>query len=85
MYNITFSRQATRHLRRIPQPWQGNILSKIEDIAECPYAEHHDVRKLFGREGYRLRVGSYRVLYTIESDQLSIHILDLGPRGSIYQ
>jgi mRNA interferase RelE/StbE len=41
------------------------------------------VKKLQGREGYRLRVGTWRVLYRIDGDTTTI--LDLGARGGIYR
>ncbi len=54
-------------------------------IAENPYGEHPQVTKLQGREGYRLRVGNYRVLYIIQDNQLVICVLDVLPRGQAYK
>lgn len=40
-------------------------------------------KKLQGREGYRIRVGRYRVVYTVDQGQLVIGIFTLGPRGGV--
>ncbi len=57
------------------------IRERIDSYARSP-ALAADVVKLKGREGYRLRVGGYRVIFRRDSDRLSI--LDIGPRGDIY-
>ena len=45
-----------------------------------------DRKAMKGRPGlYRLRVGNYRVLYTVEEQVLIVHILDVGNRGDIYK
>jgi len=44
-----------------------------------------DIARLKGREGYRLRIGGFRAIYTIERNQLLILVLDAGPRGDIYK
>ena len=41
--------------------------------------------KLAGREGYRLRIGGYRGVYKIEGEQVTVVVLDVGPRGGIYK
>jgi mRNA interferase RelE/StbE len=61
------------------------IRSRIEQLAQNPYAVDNNVAKLQGRDGYRLRVDDWRVLYDLNDEQLIILILQIGPRGSIYQ
>ena len=41
--------------------------------------------KLAGREGYWLRIGGYRGVYKIEGEQVTVVVLDVGPRGGIYK
>lgn len=41
-------------------------------------------KKLKGREGYRIRVGDYRIIYNIFDAQLLIEVIDLGHRKDIY-
>lgn len=61
------------------------IREKLEGIATDPYAEHPNAKKLQGREGYRLRVGDWRVIYEIQNDQLVILVLKVAPRGEVYR
>ena len=44
-----------------------------------------DIKKLAGRDGYRLRFGGRRALYRVENDQLIIEVVKIGPRGDIYK
>ena len=48
-----------------------------------PARFRNNVRKLQGRNGYRLRVGDYRVIF--DEDHVVVTILDIGPRGSVYE
>ncbi|WP_330655486.1 type II toxin-antitoxin system RelE family toxin [Butyricicoccus intestinisimiae] len=45
-----------------------------------------DVKQLQGNDGlFRLRVGTYRVIYTIDNNRLVITVIDAGNRGQVYQ
>lgn len=61
------------------------IREKLEAIAANPYAEHPNAKKLQGREGYRLRVGDWRVIYEIQNDQLVILVLRIAQRAEVYR
>ena len=58
------------------------IRSKIEAYAQDPASQANNVKSLKGREGIRLRVGNWRVIMDDRDNVLAI--LDIGPRGSIY-
>ena len=85
MYRISFTKQAYRAFRRMPQNTSKLIREKLERIAADPYAQHNNVTKLQNRPGYRLRVGDLRVIYELQDDQLVILILKIGSRGEIYR
>ena len=70
-------------LRRMPANEQRRIRGKIDGYATDPDACARHVRKLKGREGYRLRIGPWRVIFDVQKDV--IRILDVGPRGRIYE
>jgi mRNA interferase RelE/StbE len=59
------------------------IRSKIEQYAANPTTLANNVIQLSGSSAKRLRVGDFRVLFT--ETETTITILDLGPRGGIYQ
>ena len=58
------------------------VRARIAALALDPYAPNNNATKLQGREGYRLRVGDWRVLYELEKDRLIV--LDVRPRGGAY-
>ncbi len=84
MYTITTTRLFDRRLSGLPHHWQKRILVKIGEIAANPYAQHNNVTKLQGRDGYRLRVGDWRVIYDLYNDRLVMIVLELDVRGGIY-
>ena len=43
------------------------------------------IKKLRGRDGYRIRVSDYRIIYDIFDDMLIVDVIDLGHRKKIYE
>lgn len=64
--------------------WQKRIREKIKNVAADPYEQHNNVTKLQGREGFRLRIGRWRVMYELHDDRLELWALEVDPRGGIY-
>ena len=84
---IFFTKTAAKELRKIRQ---GNpdifrkIRESIKDLAENPFPNGY--KKLKGEDdAYRIRVGSYRVLYTVKDAELLIEVFRVGPRGDVYK
>jgi len=82
MKQIVFTRVAQRVLERMPSNTSRLILRKIRQHADDPSSLARNVAKLQGREGYRLRVGDWRVIF--DEDGSILNILDVGPRGGVY-
>ncbi len=85
MYEIVISKSAAKDLRKLPSNWQKRILDKIKLLAENPYARNNNVKRLAGTDSYRLRIGDYRVIYQVDDDTIIITVLNIGPRGGVYQ
>ena len=68
----------------MPANWQKRIMSKIRDVAVNPYAPNNNLTKFQGEDGYRLRVGDWRVIYELEDERLVMLLLEVGSRGGIY-
>ena len=84
MYQIEYSRRSIRALRRMPANVAVLIRSKIEAVAQNPFGAQ-GVKKLVGRDAYRLRVGDWRVLYFLDGQRLRVLVMEIGPRGGVYQ
>lgn len=83
MFRVTYSAQAQKALRKMPTKTARRILGAIEKVAEDPERKDLDIKKLVGREGYRLRVGDWRVIYTKDGQILAV--LRIAPRGNVYK
>jgi mRNA interferase RelE/StbE len=86
VYRIIYKKSASRALAKLPRPIVQEFLEGFELLASDPTnTKTLDVKKLEGREGYRLRVGKWRALYRIEAEQLIIEVIKIGPRGDVYK
>lgn len=83
-YSITYKPSAVKALRKLERKYQQAIVSAIEALAHQPRPD--GVKKLQGGEGeYRLRVGSYRIIYDINDQDLVILVLHVGHRKDVYR
>ncbi len=64
MYQVRIERKAQKKLKKIPNPYYSKIKSAILDLAYEPRPV--GCKKLKGREGYRIRVADYRIIYEID-------------------
>ena len=82
-YKIYFRESVEKDFRTIPQKDIKKILQRIELLTKEP--RPHGCEKLTGQERYRLRQGRYRILYSIQDNELSIWIVKVGHRQDIYR
>ena len=82
-YRLEVSATAERQIRKLNRADQIRILQAIRRLAANPWPR--GCRKLRGFEDiYRIRVGTYRVIYSVENKRLLILILKVGHRRDIY-
>lgn len=81
-YRIELRPAALRALRRVDHADRDRIRGAIALLAHDPRPP--SARALRGRDGYRIRVGDYRILYTINDGALLIVVVALGHRGHVY-
>ena len=84
MFTIVTTKHFERELTRIPMNWQKRIVAKIRQVAADPYSPNRNVTKLQGRDGYRLRVGDWRIIYELDAGRLLMLVVEMGARGGIY-
>ena len=78
MFQISYSKKAVKFLKRQDVPSQKRLIAAIFRLPL-----EGDIKKLQGIDGYRLRVGNFRVLFNVNG--IIIDIIDIGNRGQIYK
>jgi mRNA interferase RelE/StbE len=81
-YSLNFTRQALRDLSGINEPNYSKVKQSIAALAENP--RPHGYKKLKNRNGYRIRIGDYRVIYDIFDAVLIIDVISIGHRKDVY-
>jgi mRNA interferase RelE/StbE len=83
-YQIEVDRDVLRVLRRLPRDLAARIDKAIQLLADEPRPA--GCKRLVGREDlFRIRVGDWRIIYTIKDDLLVVLVLELGARGGVYR
>ena len=83
-YSISFARSARKELERLPGDIAERILAKVEALSENPRPT--GVIKLHGQQNlWRLRVGDYRVVYSIDDFSRAIDISVIRHRREVYR
>ena len=83
-YKVCWKRSAKTELKRLDRSIIPKIIEAVEELARepCPTGS----RKLQGSEQlWRIRVGNYRVVYSIETAELTIEIIRVAHRQSAYK
>lgn len=82
-YQVRIIPSAEREMNRLPALIHGRIGRKILSLEDNPRPT--GAKKLSGREEYRLRVGDYRVLYTIDDKVHVLTVFAVGHRREVYR
>lgn len=82
-YTLRFEQAARKALQKKIHPQDAaRVRETMEALTGNPYPRQS--LKLRDREGYRLRVGDYRVIYEVDEDEAIITVLQIGHRQGIY-
>lgn len=82
-YTVVLSKKAQKQLDKLSDAIAEPIFEAIIKLQENPRPTGN--KKLKGRDGYRIRIGNYRVIYDIFDNELIIDIITLGHRKDIYE
>lgn len=82
MYNIIFSEKAERFLNKLNDSERERIIRALERIRIRPEGF---LEKLVGGEGYKLRVGDYRIFLDFNKKDLLILVIKIGYRKNVYK
>jgi mRNA interferase RelE/StbE len=81
-YRIELRPAAVRALRKLDPPIARRVQGAIALLAQDPRPPA--ARALKGRPGLRVRVGDYRIIYTVHDDVLLVIVVTLGHRSDVY-
>jgi len=82
-YEILIRRSAEKEIRDLPRDVRGRVVGRIRALASIPRPA--GCEKLTGRDAYRVRVGLYRIIYTIEDRRLVIEVVRVAHRREVYR
>jgi len=82
-YRLIIERAAQKSLAKISPPHQERIIQAIEGLAVEPRPPGS--KKLRQREAWRIRIGSYRVIYEIHDDQVMVLVVRIRHRRDAYR
>jgi mRNA interferase RelE/StbE len=82
-YEISIKKSAVKELEDIPKKELQKIIKKIKTLSSDPRLQGS--QKLSHREQYRIRQGDYRIIYSVQDDDLTVHIIKVGHRREIYR
>ena len=80
-YKIDIEKKAEKFIRKQPKNQQERL---IKAIYKLPY--EGDIASVEGRKGYlRLKIGGYRVIFTVNNGAYIVKVIDADNRGQIYK
>ncbi|MDD3622439.1 MAG: type II toxin-antitoxin system RelE/ParE family toxin [Methanofollis sp.] len=84
-YTVTYTRRARHDLRKLPPQVAQRIVMAVSAIKESPYTHLRKMGGFSQNPVYRLRVGEYRVILTVEDEHLLILVLEARHRSRVYR
>jgi mRNA interferase RelE/StbE len=82
-YEIFFKDSVWKDLKKVPKTNLKKILSRIRKLKGNP--RPIGCEKLTGRELYRVRQGKYRIVYSIQDNELTVWVIKIGHRKNVYR
>jgi len=82
MYELVFEKRALRDLNKLDNIIKERIWNKLQDCKRDPFRY---LEPLVEINGFKLRVGDYRILIDVENEIRILHVLKVGHRKNIYE
>ncbi|MEE4607917.1 MAG: type II toxin-antitoxin system RelE/ParE family toxin [Desulfobacteraceae bacterium] len=82
-YKVLFKKSVGRDFSGIPRADVKRLLHRIKALEKNPRPPGGE--KLTGQERYRLRQGTYRIVYSIQDDELTVWVVKVGHRKDVYR
>ena len=82
-YSIEIKKSAAKEIEKLPVSILKKVMQKITSLSENP--RPNGCKKLTADEKYRIRVGEYRILYSIEDAVLIVFVVKVSHRKDVYR
>ena len=82
-YTVKLKRSAEKELDHLPTKIHNKVINILLSLKENPFPRNS--KKLRGREGYRIRVGDYRILYLIDESDKNVEVVSVAHRKEVYR
>jgi mRNA interferase RelE/StbE len=82
-WRVEVARDSKKELARLPAAMQVRVARALLALEEDPFP--HGCKKLRNRDGWRIRVGDYRVLYSADAKAQAITVAAIGHRREVYR
>lgn len=82
MYQIIIKKKAKKFIDKLPMNEKRRIVAAISILPDGT-----DIKAVQGKNNkglYRLRVGEYRIIFSVDHGELIVYVIDAGSRGQIY-
>ena len=83
MYKIIVFKSFEKDFNKIPEHLKERVIDKLELLREDPYSKQS--KKLINREGWRIRIGDYRIIYDVSDKLKEIYPRKISHRKDIYK
>ncbi len=82
-YKVYFKKSVWKDFKSIPDSILAKIIERTNSLGKIPH--HTDCTMLSGQEKYRMRHGQYRIIYSIQDDDLTIWVVKVRHRQDVYR
>lgn len=82
-YEVRILRSAEKEMEKLPPAIHSRISRRVLSLENNPRPK--GAKKLSARDEYRLRVGNYRILYTVSDSDGAVTIIAVGHRREVYR
>lgn len=82
-YNIFFKDSVRKDFDAIAKGDLQRIMERIGRLAVDPRPVGSE--KISGQEKYRVRQGNYRIVYSIQDNELTVWVVKVGHRSEVYR
>lgn len=82
-YKIFFRKSVESDFKKVSKSDLQRIMKRIHLLTENQ--RPHGCEKLSGQDRYRIRQGNYRIIYSIQDEELTVWVVKVGHRKSVYR